>query len=67
MASAVKHSVVSLQEGECIKVCTQEFRPVCGDDGKTYSNKCKMEKTACEEGRVVRLREEGPCRGREED
>ena len=51
-----------LQEGECIKVCTQEFRPVCGVDGKTYSNRCKMEKTACEEGRVVTVRGEGPCK-----
>ena len=51
-----------LHQGECPKVCTQEFRPVCGVDGKTYSNRCKMEKTACEEGRVVTVRGEGPCK-----
>ena len=43
-------------------MCTQEFRPVCGDDGKTYANRCEMEKEACEEGRTVAVRREGPCK-----
>nr|QGA30572.1 kazal-type serine protease inhibitor [Apostichopus japonicus] len=44
------------------QVCTSEYRPVCGTDGKTYSNLCLFNFTAvCGKERGLKLAHRGAC------
>lgn len=44
-------------------MCTEGHRPVCGTDGKTYSNKCTMESLACEKNITITVSYSGECSG----
>ena len=50
-----------IKEQNCPKACPLIYAPVCGSDGKTYSNECMMKATACENGEDITKAHDGPC------
>ncbi|CAL8148206.1 unnamed protein product [Orchesella dallaii] len=58
--------VCHLDEGRravcrCGEVCTMDFNPVCGSDGKTYANECVMRQEGCRSRRDLRIIYRGKC------
>lgn len=41
--------------------CPKIIKPVCGDDGQNYDNKCILDFVSCEKGKVVSVDYEGKC------
>ena len=46
-------------------VCPAVWAPVCGSNGKTYTNKCRLEVASCrsmqQDGPAIELKSEGVC------
>ena len=41
--------------------CLAKKHPVCGSDGVTYDNECKMKRVMCLEQRPITVKKKGEC------
>ena len=48
-------------EPKCSPVCTNEYNPQCGSDGKTYGNPSMMKYATCTSNGTVTLVHPGEC------
>ncbi|XP_065165658.1 agrin-like isoform X4 [Atheta coriaria] len=46
---------------ECPAACSAEFEPVCGSDGVSYGNECKLLREACLRRKEIAVLYKGPC------
>ena len=45
----------------CPSLCIAVYAPVCGSDGKTYSNSCHLGVYNCQFNKKVTIVSDGPC------
>ncbi|OWZ10767.1 hypothetical protein PHMEG_00016329 [Phytophthora megakarya] len=45
----------------CQQKCSNEDKPVCGTDGVTYGNLCKLQIAGCTSNKIIWQQSDGPC------
>ena len=52
--------LAAAEEQACPNVCPENYSPVCGSNGVTYSNKCRLSAAACKKP-SIKLVSSGKC------
>ena len=46
---------------KCIDNCLDIYKPVCGSDGRTYSNQCELDLASCRSNGKIKKVSDGEC------
>eukprot|EP00933_Yihiella_yeosuensis_P084572 TRINITY_DN99127_c0_g1_i1.p1 TRINITY_DN99127_c0_g1~~TRINITY_DN99127_c0_g1_i1.p1 ORF type:complete len:151 (-),score=2.19 TRINITY_DN99127_c0_g1_i1:3-455(-) len=55
------HKSSTFENRDCSLMCPMNYAPVCGSDGMTYSNECRLKVAACVGNADITVVHEGKC------